>query len=126
MNRYVMLSLSKHDKPELIMNTYFVYILECSDKSFYTGVTNNIELRVGQHQFPEDAFSYVAKRQPVTCVYNEEFDDIKEAINRERQIKGWSRAKKKALIRENWKELIKLSKNYKQYPVTLRQAQGDN
>lgn len=107
------------------MNQYYVYILRCSDNSFYTGVCNNIERRFEEHKIGEDITCYTFRRRPLELVYNEEFDDINQAIEREKQIKGWSRIKKDALIKENWTQLIRLSQNYKQYPVTLRQAQGD-
>lgn len=109
------------------MKTYWVYILKCVDNSFYTGVCNDIERRYEEHQNGEECEGgmYTSKRRPVELVYSEEFDDINQAIEREKQIKRWVRAKKTALINENWDRLIRLSKNYNLYPVTLRQAQGD-
>ena len=95
--------------------TYYVYILECSDKSYYTGVTNNIDRRLGEHNAGEDESSYTFKRRPVVLKYCEQFNDIKQAIELEKQIKGWSRKKKEALMQEKWEELIKLSKNYTQF-----------
>lgn len=93
------------------MNQYFVYILECSDRSFYTGVCNDVERRLGEHEAGESKGCYTHSRRPVKLLYNEEFADVNEAIAREKQIKGWSRAKKKALIEGNWSKLISLSKN---------------
>ena len=90
-------------------NNYWVYIVLCNDKSYYTGVTNNIELRVWQHNNDEDKTHYTYSRRPVKLVYSELFNNINEAIAREKQIKGWSRKKKEALIKGNQNELIKYS-----------------
>lgn len=75
----------------------WLYILECADGSYYTGSTNNLELRLGQHQSGQGA-NHTKKRLPVRLVYFEEFDRIDEAFYREKQIQGWSRKKKEALI----------------------------
>ena len=80
------------------MLEYFVYILRCNDGSYYTGVTNNVELRVVQHQGGSDPSCYTFKRRPVTCVYVGMFDDVYDAIAWEKHIKRWSRKKKEALI----------------------------
>lgn len=85
---------------------FFVYILKCNDKSYYIGVTNNLEARLYQHNEGLDKNSYTFTRRPVRMVYSEFFIDIREAITREKQLKKWSRKKKEALINENW-ELIK-------------------
>jgi len=74
-----------------------MYILECADGSYYTGSTNNLELRLAQHQNGEGA-NHTKKRLPVKLVYYEEFDRIDEAFYREKQVQGWSRKKKEALI----------------------------
>ena len=97
------------------MKFYYVYILECADGSYYTGVTNNIEKRIGEHNSDEFPTCYTSKRQPVKLVFSEEFNDIMQAIELEKQIKGWSRRKKKALIDENWEKLKLYSKNYTQF-----------
>lgn len=80
------------------MRTYFVYILECSDGSFYTGVTSDIDSRFEAHQAGLLRNAYTHKRRPVRLVYLDETDDVGAAIFREKQIKGWSRKKKLALI----------------------------
>ena len=74
-----------------------MYILECSDGSYYTGSTNNLELRIKQHQAGEGA-NHTKKYLPVSLVYYEEFNRIDVAFNREKQVQGWSRQKKEALI----------------------------
>jgi len=83
------------------MKTYFVYILKCSDQSYYTGVTNDIERRIAEHSEGLDEKSYTYKRRPIQLVYCETFIDINQAISFEKQIKGWSRKKKEALIEQN-------------------------
>jgi putative endonuclease len=89
--------------------SYYVYILQCADKSYYTGVTNDIERRVSEHKNPEYR-CYTSSRLPVKLVYYEEFSYIRDAIDAEKQIKGWRREKKEALIRKNYDSLTKLAK----------------
>ena len=86
----------------------YMYILLCSDGSYYTGSTIDLELRLDQHQAGEGA-NYTRKYQPVKLVYYEEFDRIDEAFYREKQIQGWSRKKKEALIENRYNELQKLA-----------------
>ena len=88
----------------------YMYILECADGSYYTGSTTNLDLRLQQHQSGEGA-NHTQKRLPVELVYYEEFDRIDEAFYREKQIQGWSRKKKEALINNKVHELPILSKN---------------
>ena len=102
------------------MKYYYVYILKCADNSYYTGVTNNLEKRFNEHQSGDDPKSYVFNRRTVKIVWNECYNDINQAIIKEKQIKGWSRKKKEALINDDYNLLVKLSQN-----ATLRQAQGD-
>ena len=90
----------------------YTYILECSDGSFYTGSTSNIELRLLQHQNGEGA-NYTKKRLPVELKYIEEFQNIDDAFYREKQIQGWNHKKKKALIDGKDNLLIELSKGKK-------------
>lgn len=74
-----------------------MYILECADGSYYTGSTKYLEERIMQHQEGMGA-NYTQKYLPVILVYVEEFDRIDDAFYREKQVQGWSRKKKKALI----------------------------
>lgn len=90
-------------------HNYFVYILECSDKSYYTGVTNDLEVRLLQHENGQDPLSYTFYRRPLILRYRQRFDYIEHAIEFEKQIKGWSRKKKEALFAENWDEIKRLS-----------------
>lgn len=82
----------------------YTYILECSDGSYYTGSTKYLDIRIAQHQAGEGA-NHTRKHLPVKLIYYEEFQRIDEAFYREKQIQGWSRAKKKALIECNIEKL---------------------
>jgi putative endonuclease len=90
----------------------FVYILKCNDGSYYTGSTINLDKRLLEHNTGNGA-NHTKKRLPVELIYYEEFQRIDEAFNREKQIQGWSRAKKEALISRNTNRLIELSKSKK-------------
>ena len=79
------------------MTKGYMYILECSNGAFYTGSTKNLMLRLEQHQNGEGA-NFTKKHLPVDLVYYEEFQRIDEAFYREKQVQGWSRKKKEALI----------------------------
>ena len=92
--------------------SYFVYILRCADGSYYTGLTENLEIRLAQHQMGELP-GYTQNRLPVQLVFSDEFSPMDDAIGRERQIKGWSRAKKEALIAGDWEGLAGLSRSRK-------------
>jgi putative endonuclease len=84
---------------------FWVYLLKCADKSYYTGHADNLENRLAQHHSKEIPTCYTATRLPVTLVYSQEFSTRVEALASERQIKGWSRKKKAALIRGDWAAL---------------------
>jgi putative endonuclease len=90
----------------------YVYPLLCSDGSYYTGSTVDLELRVIQHQHGKGA-NHTKARLPVQLVYYEEFQRIDEAFYREKQVQGWSRAKKEALIKNNQNLLPLLSIAYR-------------
>ena len=92
----------------------YMYILECADGSYYTGSTWNLEKRLWEHQNGLGA-NYTKKRLPVKLVYCEPYDRVEDAYRREKQIQGWSRRKKQALIENNMENLIEYSKNYTQY-----------
>lgn len=94
------------------MHDYFVYIVECSDHSFYTGITNNLEQRISEHNSGL-LKGFTSKRLPVKLVYSERLLDINQAIKFEKQIKGWTRKKKQALIDGDFELLIKLSNKKK-------------
>ena len=75
--------------------SFWVYILRCGDNSYYTGHTDNLEERIARHKTE----GYTSTRLPVSLVFSEEFPTREEALTCERQIKGWSRRKKEALMR---------------------------
>lgn len=97
------------------MKTYFVYILKCSDNSYYTGFTNDLERRLGEHNSGKNKDCYTFNKRPIELMWFETFNDVLNAIAVEKQIKGWSRRKKEALITENWEKLVLYSKNYTQF-----------
>ena len=100
-----------------------MYILECSDGSYYTGSTKYLDVRFLQHQNGEGA-NYTKTRLPVKLVYHEEFQRIDEAFYREKQVQGWSRKKKQALINGHYELLPKLSKSKQDSQLNLSSDEG--
>ncbi len=115
------------------MRPFFVYLLNCADRSYYCGHTDDIETRMQQHDLSESG--YVSTRKPFNLVWQGEFETREGAIAFEQQIKGWSRAKKEALIAEDWDRIQELAKSKKSVrpelvegsasDKRLRQAQPD-
>ena len=100
----------------------YLYILRCADNSYYTGTARSgLEQRVAEHNAGTYG-GYTAQRRPVTLVFCQWFDRITDAIAAERQVKGWSRAKKEALIRGDFGALPQLSKRRQRHPKKA----GDN
>lgn len=95
------------------MKQYFVYILLCSDDSYYTGITNDLERRLEEHRAGYNQSCYTYKRRPLKLVFYEMFTDANQAIAFEKQVKGWRREKKEAIINGDWNALPKLSKTAK-------------
>jgi putative endonuclease len=94
----------------------FLYIVRCSDGSLYTGTTRTtLDMRIAQHN---SGFfgGFTATRRPVVLVYAQWFDRIIDAVANERKIKGWSRAKKQALIDGDLQRLSELSKRRGPHP----------
>ncbi len=89
--------------------SFWVYILRCGDNSYYTGHTDNLEQRLAKHQAGEIE-GYTSTRVPVRLLFSEEFPTRGEALACERQIKGWSRRKKEALMRGDWAEISRLAR----------------
>jgi predicted GIY-YIG superfamily endonuclease len=89
--------------------SFWAYILRCADGSYYVGHTDDLESRLAAHQSGVIE-GYTRQRRPVTLVWSQEFGDRHEAFRAERQIKGWSRAKKEALIRRDWDGVQLLSR----------------
>ena len=88
---------------------FYVYFLRCADGSYYTGHTDNIEARVIAHQLGEVP-GYTQLRRPVQLGFVQEVPSRQVAFERERQIKVWSRAKKQALIEQDWTALVELAR----------------
>jgi len=95
----------------------WVYILRCSDNSYYTGSAVDLEKRIAEH-IAGTYSGYTSKRLPIQLVFSCEMPTIFEAFLRERQIKGWTRKKKEALIKGEWSKLIEYSKSKGQHPAT--------
>lgn len=91
--------------------TFTTYILRCADNSYYTGHTDNLDRRMNQHHVATDG--YVAERRPFTVVWIGEFETRAESLAFELKLKGWSRAKKEALIAGDWNLVSKLAKTSK-------------
>jgi len=91
--------------------TFWVYILRCADGSYYTGHTDNLERRVAEHSSGAIPGCYTFKRRPVELVFSSSFPTRDEALASERQIKGWSRKKKEAMMRGDWAEVSRLARS---------------
>ena len=89
---------------------WYVYILMCSDDSYYIGHTNDIALRVERHNQGRGS-SWTAKRLPIALAHSEEFPTQNEAVQRETQLKKWSHNKKRPLIEQDYQLLRQLSEN---------------
>lgn len=88
----------------------WLYILRCADGAYYTGTTRaDLEQRVAEHQFGKYP-GFTEQRRPVVLVYSEYFEQIVDAIAAERKVKGWSRAKKEALMSGDFDGLKELAK----------------
>jgi len=107
------------------MNEYYVYILRCSDQSYYTGVTNNYERRVAEHQAGGNITCYTYNKRPVELVYVAFFSEITDAISFEKQVKGWSRKKKEALIAKEYEKLPGLAKKNFQKRKEVHECQTE-
>lgn len=91
----------------------YMYILLCNDGSYYTGSTNDLERRMEEH-FSGQGSNHTKKHPPVKLLYYEEYQRIDEAFYREKQVQGWSRKKKEALINGQYEKLPELAKCYAQ------------
>jgi putative endonuclease len=96
---------------------FWVYILRCADGSYYTGHTDDLERRLGQHQTGE-CDGYTASRRPVILAWCQECVTREEALSAEQRIKGWSRKKKEAMMRGDWAEVSRLARSKSIHPST--------
>jgi len=114
---------------------FWTYILQCADGSYYVGHADDLNARMAAHGVGT-ASAYTAKRRPLTLRWAADFQDRDAAFFLERKLKGWSRAKKEALMRGDWSALPGLAKSrsaahcaqaepVEACPTTLRQAQGE-
>jgi predicted GIY-YIG superfamily endonuclease len=88
---------------------FWAYILRCADGSYYSGHTDNLEKRLGEHQ-SGIGDGYTATRRPIELMWSQGFPTREEALAAELQIKGWSRAKKEAMMRGDWDGVSRLAK----------------
>ena len=101
---------------------FWVYILRCADGSYYTGHTDNLEERIGEHTAGAIVGCYTFKRRPIELVFSQEFTTREEALASEQQIKGWSCKKKEAMMRGDWAEVSRLAKSVRPEPVEGQEA----
>jgi len=93
----------------LTVKPFYVYLLRCSDASYYVGQTDDIGARMQQHE--DGAIGYTSTRKPLELLWQVEFESREGAIALEQQIKGWSRAKKEALVRGDWIQIQRLARS---------------
>ena len=98
---------------------FYAYLLRCNDRSYYAGHTDDLELRMAQHATGALG-GYTAKRLPVVLVWSDSFQTRDDAFAVEWKIKGWSRAKKEALIAGDWQLISQLARGR-----TGRRDQGE-
>lgn len=89
---------------------YYVYMLECSDGSYYIGVTNDLWRRISEHQQGLDPDCYTYRKRPISLKNYKEFEYVYDAINTEKKLKKWSRAKKEAFFKNDWQSLHEKAK----------------
>ena len=95
------------------IHQYWVYIVECKDGKYYTGITGNLQQRIAQHNSGYFPTCFTFNRRPVTLRYFQHFTEVKNAIAWEKQLKGWSRKKKEALINGDFREIQRLARSGK-------------
>lgn len=108
MTRNALSMLRSARRPSLV-KTYWVYVLLCEDGSFYVGVTNDLDRRVGEHEYGIDRHCYTFTRRPVKLVHASDFREVLDAIAWEKRLKKWTHAKKAALAAGDWKGIHRLA-----------------
>ena len=103
--------------------TFWAYMLRCADGRFYVGHTDNLEGRMSQHQHGGYC-DFTARRRPVALVWSQEFPAREEALSAESRLKGWTRAKKLALIEGDWARISWLAIPPKERPSTSLRTNG--
>ncbi|MFD1611830.1 GIY-YIG nuclease family protein [Sphingomonas tabacisoli] len=104
--------------------TFWTYMIQCGDRHLYVGHTNDLEKRMGEHQAGVFA-GYTSTRHPLHLVWSQEFPSRYEAVEAERRLKGWSKAKKLALIRGDWALISALAKNKREGRASTSSAQTE-
>ncbi|MDO6412890.1 GIY-YIG nuclease family protein [Sphingomonas sp. BIUV-7] len=104
--------------------TFWTYMLRCADGRYYVGHTDALDRRIAQHHHGKGC-DFTARRQPVALVWSEGFVTRLEALEAEQRLKGWSRAKKEALIAGNWARLHELAVSHEARPSTSLRTNGD-
>lgn len=104
---------------------FWAYIIKCADGSYYTGHTDDLELRIAQHHSGHFPDCYTFARRPLELVWANDFPSRSEALESERRIKGWSRVKKEALIREDWPALQRLALRRQSFETNPQPAASD-
>jgi len=99
----------------------YVYMLRCSDGSYYVGSTRDLDRRMTEHSSGKGSI-YTSRRMPVELVWAEEYDSVADAYAMEKKIQGWSRAKREALIRGDWRDVHRNTGNRRQ--LTKKRADG--
>ena len=105
------------------MNLFTVYIVTCADGSYYVGMTSDIDRRLAEHNEGFYPNAYTFRRRPVILSFHYDCININEALAFEKQLKGWRREKKKALIEGRWDDLPELAMAYRD-KTPLREPQG--
>lgn len=96
--------LTKNKKSKKHKQSFFFYIARCADNSLYCGMTNNLEKRVKEHNSKTSrSAKYLRAKKPVQLIYSEEFTNIKTALQREFEVKQWTKIKKEALVKGSLK-----------------------
>lgn len=99
------------------MKLYYVYLLLCADGSTYTGITDAIDRRIAEHQNGINKTAYTYRRRPVQLIFQQEFDDVLQAIFFEKKLKKWSAKKKMALVEDNL-DLLQFCLNVEMQHIT--------
>ena len=102
---------------------FWTYILECADGSYYVGHTDDLDARMAQHGVGEGS-RYTARRRPVRLVWTQDHQTRDDAFRLEHQLKGWSRAKKEAVMRGDWEALPNLSRAHSPFDKLRVSATG--
>ncbi len=102
---------------------FWVYILKCADGKFYTGQTDDLERRMGEHQYGGFC-DFTSRRRPVELVWSEYYQTRGDAIEVEKQIKSWSRAKKIGLMNGNWEMVSFYARPPRERPSTSLGTNG--